>query len=219
MNTQVIETLSMTLVLTSLAAVELRKLSSAAVAYVLQALLIVALLASFATVNPALYWWAGTALVTKAILVPWCLFWAIGRTGPREVKPLMGLGPSILVAVALTVGFLKLTHRYAGLLAQAALAQQAVFQTNLTIAATVFVLGLYCLLTRRDAVKAVIGLCLLENGVHLSLVTLAPDLPETTLFGIASEVVVVVFLLLYVIVGVKQAFGTTNTAELRELRG
>jgi hydrogenase-4 component E len=83
----------------------------------------------------------------------------------------------------------------------------------------VFVLGLYCLLTRRDAIKAVIGLCLLENGVHLSLVTLAPDLPETTLFGIATEVVVAVFLLLYVIVGVRKAFGTTNTSELRELRG
>jgi hydrogenase-4 component E len=181
--------------------------------------LIVALLASFAAVNPALYWWAGTALITKAVLVPSCLFWAIRRTDAREVKPMLGLGFSMLVAVGLSVGFLRLTGRYADLLAPAALAQQAVFRTNLTIAATVFVLGLYCLLTRRDAIKAVIGLCLLENGVHLSLVTLAPDLPETTLFGIATEVVVAVFLLLYVIVGVRKAFGTTNTSELRELRG
>ena len=156
---------------------------------------------------------------TVAILVPWCLFWAIGRIGGREVKPLLGLGPSILVAVGLTLGFLRLTDRYASLLAPAAFAQQEVFRTNLAIAATVFVLGLYCMLTRRDAVKTVIGLCLLENGIHLSLVTLAPELPETTLFGIATEVVVAVFLLLYVIVGVRKAFGTTNTFELKELKG
>jgi len=64
----------------------------------------------------------------------------------------------------------------------------------------------------------VIGLCLLENGVHLSLVSLAPALPETALFGVATEVVVTVFLLLYVIVGVRKVFGSTDTFELRELR-
>jgi hydrogenase-4 component E len=74
-------------------------------------------------------------------------------------------------------------------------------------------------LTRRDAVKTVIGLCLLENGVHLSLVSLVPDLPETALFGVATEMVITVFLLLYVIAGVYQQFGTTDTLQLRELRG
>ena len=63
-----------------------------------------------------------------------------------------------------------------------------------------------------------IGLCLLENGVHLSLVSLAPGLPETALFGVATEVVVTVFLLLYVIGGVRQVFGSTDTFMLRELK-
>jgi hydrogenase-4 component E len=74
-------------------------------------------------------------------------------------------------------------------------------------------------LTRRDAIKTVIGLCLLENGVHLSLVSLVPDLPETTLFGIATEVVITAFLLLYVIAGVHRQFGTTDTLQMNELRG
>jgi hydrogenase-4 component E len=86
------------------------------------------------------------------------------------------------------------------------------------VGSTVFVLGLYAVLTRRDAVKTVIGLCLLENGVHLSLVSLAPGMPETALFGVATEVVVTVALLLYVISGVRQEFGTTDTFELRELQ-
>jgi hydrogenase-4 component E len=93
-----------------------------------------------------------------------------------------------------------------------------VLRTNLAVAATVFVLGLYTLVSRRDAIKAVIGLCLLENAVHLSLVSLAPALPETALFGVASEVVVAVFLLLYVIEGVYREFGTTDTLRLTELQ-
>lgn len=215
---ELIRTLSLTLVITSVLAVESRRLRFAAAAYAMQALLIVALLASFARVNPPLYWWAATALLTKAILIPWFLFRYIARTQPVEVPPLVGFGPSVVVAAALMIGFFRLTHSHVELLAPTGLAQNEVFRTNLAVAATVFVLGLYALLTRRDAIKTVIGLCLLENGVHLSLVSLAPDLSETALFGVASEVVVTVFLLLYVVEGVYREFGTTDTLRLKELQ-
>ncbi len=57
-----IRTLSLTLVITSVLAVESRRLRFSASAYVAQALLIVALLFSFARQNSALYWWGATAL-------------------------------------------------------------------------------------------------------------------------------------------------------------
>lgn len=214
-----IRTLSMLVVITSVVAVETRRLRLSATVYCVQALLIVGLLCSFATVNPALYWWAGTALVTKAILTPWFLFRCISRTRETELPPLIGFGPSVVVAALLMVGFFRLTHSQIELLAPSPLAQMEAFRTNLAVASTVFVLGLYAVLTRRDAVKTVIGLCLLENGVHLSLVSLAPELSDTALVGIATEVVVTVFLLLYVITGVYQQAGTTDTLRMRELRG
>jgi len=213
-----VRTLSLTVVITSVLVVELRRLKLSAVAYVFQALLIVALLTSYARVNHALYWWAGTALLTKAVLIPWFLFRYIRKTQELEEKPLVGFGPSVVVAAVLMIGFFRLTHSQVELLAPSPLAREEVFRTNLAVASTVFVLGLYSLLTRRDAVKLVIALCLLENGVHLSLVSLAPGLSETALFGIASEVVVTVFILLYVIEGVYREFGTTDTFRLRELQ-
>ena len=111
----------------------------------------------------------------------------------------------------------KLTHTYAGLLAPTIQAHQEVYRTNLAFALTVFVLGLFAVLSRRDAIKTVVGLCLLENAVHLSLVSLAPGLRETALIGIATEVVVTVYMLLYVIKGIRDKFGTTDTFELSEL--
>jgi hydrogenase-4 component E len=218
LNTNLIETLSLLMVITSVAAVEMRRLKFSAAAYICQALLMVGLLVAFAAVNPALYWWAGTALVTKAILTPWFLFRAMRGTDDRELKPVIGFGWSVLVACLLMLGFFRLTHGQATLLALTGMAQLEVFRTNLAVASTVFALGLYAVLTRRDAIKTVIGLCLLENAVHLSLVSLAPELPETAVFGVATEVVVTVFLLLYVISGVRQEFGTTDTFQLRELR-
>ncbi len=211
-------TLSLMLVITSFAAVEMRRLKFAAIAYLCQALLMVGLLLGFAAVNPALYWWAGTALLTKAVLTPWFLLRAIQGTDDRELKPVIGFGPSVIVASLLMFGFFHFTHGQATLLAPSGMAQSDVFRTNLAVASTIFALGLYAVLTRRDAIKAVIGLCLLENAVHLSLVSLAPELPETALFGVATEVVVTVFLLLYVIAGVRREFGTRDTFQLSELR-
>jgi len=218
LHSGLIETLSLTMVFTSVAAVEMRRLKFAIEAYLCQALLIVGLLLSFAAVNRALYWWAATALLTKAILTPWFLFRAIRGVDDRELKPVIGFGPSAVIAAVLMIGFFRLAHSRVALLAPTGMGQLGVFRTNLAVASTVFALGLYAVLTRRDAIKTVIGLCLLENGVHLSLVSLAPGLPETALFGVASEVVVTVFLLLYVIGGVRQVFGSTDTFGLRELR-
>ena len=218
LNGELIQTLSMIVVITSVVAVEVRRLRWAAMAYSAQALLIVALIASFAAVNPSLYWWAAVALVTKAVLTPWFLFRYIGKGEDRELRPLIGFGPSVVVAALLMTGFFRLTHSHATFLAPTALAQQEVFRTNLAVGATVFALGLYAVLSRRDAVKTVIGLCLLENGVHLSLVSLAPEIPETALFGVATEVVVTVALLLYVIAGVREEFGSADTLALKELQ-
>jgi hydrogenase-4 component E len=90
--------------------VESRRLRFSASAYMVQALVIVALLFSFAGQNHALYWWAATALLTKAVFVPWLLFRYIRRTQPVEQPPLVGFGPSVVVAALLMLGFFRLIH-------------------------------------------------------------------------------------------------------------
>lgn len=216
-NARLIETLSMVMIITSVAAVESYHLRRAAAAYCLQALLICGLILAFAPGNPALYLWALVALITKAVLTPWFLLRYISKTGEREVPPIIGFGPSVVVASIILISFYKLTHSYVHVLAPTPEAALGVFRTNLAVALTVFVLGIYAILSRRDAIKTVIGLCLLENAVHLSLVSLAPDLRETALIGIATEVVVTVYLLLYVIAGIREKIGSTDTFELADL--
>jgi hydrogenase-4 component E len=208
--------LSLLMILTSFAAVEARNLRHATVAYLCQALLICGLLAVYSVQNTALLYWAATALVTKAILVPWFL-WRATAGAEQETKPLIGFGPSAILLIALLLIMYRLTHMHAGLFIDTGGELAAMAQTNLAVAFTVFVLGIYAILTRRDAIKMVIGLCLLENGVHLSLVSLAPTIQETALAGIATEVVVTVYLLLYIIRGIRSQFGSTDTYKLSEL--
>ena len=213
-----VHALSLTMIFTSFAAVEARNLRYATIAYLFQALLICGLLVAYSVQNSALLYWAATALVTKAILVPWFL-WRATAGAEEETKPIIGFGVSAVLLIVLLSVMYKLTHMHAGAFIGAATGNlAAILPTNLAVAFTVFVLGIYAILTRRDAIKTVIGLCLLENGVHLSLVSLAPTLEETALAGIATEVVITVYLLLYIIGGIKSKFGSTDTYKLSELR-
>jgi hydrogenase-4 component E len=216
-NTRLIETLSLMMIITSVAAVESYNLRRAASAYCVQALLICGLILAFAVGNPALVVWAAVALATKAVITPWLLLHYISRTGEEEVPAIIGFGPSVLLVSAVLIASYTLTHRYVHFLAPTPESAQGVFRTNLAVSVTVFALGLYAILSRRDAIKTVIGLCLLENAIHLSLVSLAPHLRETALVGIATEVVITVAMLLYVITGIREQVGTTDTFELSEL--
>lgn len=213
---QLVHALSLLMILTSFAAVEARNLRHATLAYLAQALLICGLLVAYSTINEALLYWAATALVTKAIIAPW-LLWRATEGAEQETRPVIGFGLSAVLLIALLAAMYKLTHAHAALFVNVTGGLAALAETNLAVAFTVFALGLYAILTRRDATKTVIGLCLLENGVHLSLVSLAPTIRETALAGIATEVVVTVWLMLFIIGGIREKFGTADTSRLTEL--
>jgi len=214
----VIRTLSLTLILTSFVVVETRNLRRALVAYMVQALVMVAIIACFATYHRTLAVWAATALVTKFGLVSWLLARSL-RGDDQECRPLVGPLASGLIVAALAAVSYQVIHHYATFLAPTPLAQQEPFRTNVAVSLTLLAVGLYAILTRRDAIKVVLGLCLMENGAHLSLVSLATTLRETVLIGVITDVVVAVYLLLYLVRGIEQKLGSRDTGRLAALRG
>ncbi|MCS7186582.1 MAG: NADH-quinone oxidoreductase subunit K [Armatimonadetes bacterium] len=215
---ETIRVLSLALILTSFAAIELRNLRGALWAYMLQALLLVAIIFVFATLHPPLFIWGITALLTKFAIISWLLGQSIHQGEPQEYPPLIELLPSVFIIGLLALATYRLTHTYTTFLAPTKLATQEPFRTNIAVSLTVFLIGLYGILTRRDAIKVVIGLCLMENGAHLSLVSLAPGVRETVLIGIVTDVVIAVWLILYIINEIRRQFGSTDSFRLSELR-
>jgi hydrogenase-4 component E len=123
----------------------------------------------------------------------------------------------VFIAV-LALASWQLIHRHASFLAPTPLAEQEPYRTNVAVALTLLFVGMYAVLTRRDAIKVVIGVCLMENGAHLSLVSLATAMRETVLIGVVTDVVVAVYLLLHLIHGIEDRLGTRDTGRLRALR-
>ena len=216
----VIITLVVAHLLASIAAAEIRNLKLSTVALCAQSIFLSATFAAFAVLsqNPSLYWWALTTLLTKAILIPWLLFYYMRRLPKLEVKPVIGFAASLIFLLIFLTAFYEFVHTHIEFIAPTREALVEPARANLAIAFTIFVLGVYVVMARRDAFKIVIGLILLKNGVHLSLVTLAPTLPETTIFGITTDVIVAAFLLLYLTERIYQQFGTVDTVQLSTLR-
>jgi len=216
----VIITLVVAHLLASVAAAEIRNLKLSNGFLCVQSLLLSAIIAAFAVTsqNPTLYWWAGTTVLTKAVLLPWILYHYIRRLPQVEVKPLVGFAASLIFLLIFLTAFYRFVHTYVEFIAPTTEALVEPARSNLAIAFAIFGLGLYVVMARRDAVKIIIGLILLENGVHLSLVTLAPTMPETTVFGITTNVIVAAYLLLYLTEQIYQQFGTMDTVQLSSLK-
>ncbi len=204
----------------SMLAAELRNLRWSVIAIVFQSLTLAGILFTFANIaaNPSLYWWGLTALITKVIIIPYLLLLYIRRLPTAETRPWLGTIPSVAVMLVIVVVFYNFMRTHVEFIAPSLEAAVEPARSNLSLALTICTLGLWVLLVRRDAAKAVIGLVLLENGVHLSLVTLAPTLPETTLIGIVTNVIITVWLLLYLAGRIFRTMGTTDTAMLSELK-
>jgi hydrogenase-4 component E len=221
MSSYAIMYLSLLMIVTSLVAVEWRKLPEAVYTYQVQSVLIALIFAIYANSlnNPALYYWSATALVSKGIVVPWLLRRYVLKVHSKETPPLLSILPSqVLAIVAALLAFGWAFKHHADLVLLPNLAGEP-YRLNSAVAAAVLAIGFFALLTRKDAFKIVIGLCLLENGVHMSLVSLAPSIPETALIGVVTDVVVSVLMLLYIVTGVYRSAGSLDTSNIAQLRG
>ena len=204
----------------SMFAVELRNLRASVIAIAMQSLFLALILFTFARLgpNPTLYWWGLTAFVTKVLIIPYLLWIYVRRFPISEVKPYLGTVLSIIILLIIVVAFYSYVHANVESIAPALEASTEPARTNLALSLTICALGVYVLLIKRDATKVVIGLILLENGVHLSLVTLVPSLPETTIIGVVTNVIITVWLLLYLSGRIFAALGTTDTSSLSQLK-
>jgi hydrogenase-4 component E len=221
MSSYAIMYISLLMIVTSLVAVEWRSLREAIHTYQIQSVLIALIFAlyAFSLPNHALYYWSATALVSKGIIIPWMLRRYLLKIHAKETPPLFSILPSQVIgltAALLAFGWAFKYHEKLVLLPNLA---GEPYRMNSAVAAAVLIIGFYALLTRRDAFKIVIGLCLLENGVHMSLISLAPSIPETALIGVVTDVVVSVLMLLYIVTGVYRSAGSLDTSHIAQLRG
>jgi hydrogenase-4 component E len=154
---------------------------------------------------------AGTIIV-KGFVIPSLLRRALRATNiDREMEPLLGFVPSILVGAAATLsavalgGVLPLLPEHAH-----SLLMPGGFAT--------FVCGFILLMARAKAISQVCGYLILENGIYLFGLMLIHSTPLLVEAGILLDLTVMVFVIGIIMDRIQREFDTLDTRKLTELR-
>jgi hydrogenase-4 component E len=147
----------------------------------------------------------------KGLLIPGLLRRAMRTVQiDRELEPLIGFVPSLLLGAAGTIAALALTHllpllpEHAGsLLVPGALA------TVLT--------GFILLIGRTKAISQVCGYLILENGIYLFGLLLIKAMPLLVEAGVLLDLTVGVFILGIIVDRIQRAFDSLDTRKLTAL--
>jgi len=207
--TPMIPVLALGMLVTALMILDERRLARAVKIYAVQSLLLATIFATLALSGDYyLLAWAVSAIITKAVLVPWILLRQIKRTNVIEEKPVLGsVFTRVLSIAAIVFGFtIGWSFGY----------PHTVVPVGVSV--SLFLIGLIQMIVRRSLIKQLLGFCHFENGSHLTLAILAPGLLETVEIGIATDAIVLVLVGSLVAYLVWRSYNTLDYTKLRLLR-
>ncbi|MCL4310386.1 MAG: hypothetical protein ACYCXU_07435 [Thermoleophilia bacterium] len=159
----------------------------------------------------------GVALV-NIIIKPLILPWLLRITVPeevytrREVSQALNIPTSLLIALALAI----LAYFISQPLLNAVAPE---FQgPNVPIGIAGLLLGAFAITVRREAIPLLVGILAMENGAFLSGIAISRGLPLLVELAIATDGLVVVFIMGVLTRAAKRHIGTTAVGELARLK-
>jgi hydrogenase-4 component E len=161
-----------------------------------------------------LYGVALVNLISKPIIVPWLL----RRTSPaeiytrREIDQALNIPTALLIALALVI----LSFFLAVPLLSAV--GPAYREPNVPIGIAGLLLGAYTLTVRREAVPLLLGILAMENGAFFSGIAISRNLPMLVELAIATDGLIIVFIMGVLTRAVEKHVGTTAIGGLASLK-
>jgi hydrogenase-4 component E len=161
---------------------------------------------------PHLFVTAAIALVFKAIIIPVALHRIVARLGiHREVETVVGIGPTMLVGMALVALSMVVMLRVTA-------GADPLAREDLAFALSVVLLGLLMMVTRRNAVSQIVGFMSLENGMILAA-TGAKGMPLVVEISVAFSVLVAFIVVGIFLFRIRERFDTVDVHALDRFRG
>lgn len=133
-----------------------------------------------------------------------------GGAETRETQPLVNVAASLLTAALLTL----LAYAVARPLTEL---NPTPATRALPVGLAVVLIGFFVLVTRRRALAQVVGFLLLDNGITATAFLAASGVPLIVELGVSFDVLLAVLVLQILTTRMREAFGTTDIDDLREL--
>ncbi|WP_456479836.1 hydrogenase 4 membrane subunit [Nautilia sp.] len=216
MNITLIDILTIAMIATSLAVFGLRNLRWSVYAYIAETLLLVSvfLLLSQKYNVEQLSQWAVIAFITKVVIVPYILIRLIRRLGVKsEESPLYGFFVSPIIALGFS---LAMAMVISPILKEFSLLKETI---PLIASVTIFSLGIFGLILRKNVIKQILAYCLFENGIHLTLALSTYNSPEIVDIGILTDAIFAVIIMSVLAERFYKYFGALDVSKANQLKG
>ncbi|WP_367325791.1 hypothetical protein [Streptomyces sp. HUAS ZL42] len=128
----------------------------------------------------------------------------------RETQPLVNVAASLLTAALLTLLAYAVARPLTELNPTSA-------TRALPVGLAVVLIGFFVLVTRRRALAQVVGFLLLDNGITATAFLATSGVPLIVELGVSFDVLLAVLVLQILATRMREAFGTTDIDDLREL--
>jgi len=161
-----------------------------------------------------LYGVALVNLVSKPIIVPWLL----RKTSPAEVYTRREIDQALNIPVTLTIALALAVFAYFLGIPLANAVGPEFRGPNVPIGVAGLLLGAFTLTVRREALPLLIGILAMENGAFLAGISIARDLAMLIELAIATDGLIIVFIMGVLVRAVQRHVGTTAVGELASLR-
>lgn len=204
------------LIVTSMIVVLSKTPRQAACWYAAQSAVLVGLFVALGatTGSTELFTWAGTAFVTKVVVVPGIILYVSKKMGDGGA----GLAPKLTPTKSIVLIALEVLVCYVVVQGIELPTAESV-KPALAISLAHFFIGLTCIVTQRNIVKQIFGYCLMENGSHVTLALLAPQAPELVEVGVATDAFFAVIIMSVVALRIWRTARTLDADNLMELKG
>jgi hydrogenase-4 component E len=132
--------------------------------------------------------------------------------GRREIDQVLNIPTALLIALAIAVG-----AYFVGIPLANAVGPE--FRgPNVPIGIAVLLLGAFTLTVRREALPLLIGLLVMENGAFLAGISIARDLGMLVELAVATDGLVIVFIMGVLVRAVQRQIGSTAVGALASLK-
>ena len=149
----------------------------------------------------------------KAIAIPTLLARQVRRGRSRaEAEPIVGVPAGMLVCGALVVIAFSQTRALFG-------SGVSILASCLPVSVASTLVGLFVMVSRREALMQVVGLVLVENAIFLAAVSLTYGMPLVVEMGVLLDLLVGVALFGLFVARIEETHGDSDTSRLTSLKG
>ena len=210
------------LIVTSLMVIMTRKATRSVIYYAVQSLILVLIFILIGNVSGAsqLYIWAGTAFVTKVVLIPAIIYWGATHLTDPKVEDVR-LHPTMMLLIAAAMVLLSYFAVQSVNMKLISHNNEAIeaLKPVLTVSLGYFMLGVLCIVMQRNILKQIFGYCLMDNGAHLMLALLANQASGLVEIGVATDAIFAVVVMTLLVRRIYNTIHTLDANELTSLKG